>query len=100
MWLSHSLIVHSYRDSVCRPEDAASTATRRQLAGVSQQQQQQQPQETRQSQHQSSTEMTDEIALDAPYVVVSAAVVGVWVVFFWKRFHMERLLGIHRAKMQ
>ena len=44
--------------------------------------------------------MTDEIALDAPYVVVSAAVVGVWVVFFWKRFHMERLLGIHRAKMQ
>lgn len=43
-------------------------------------------------------EMSNEEVVGAPYFVVGAAVVGVWVAFFWKRFQMERLLGIHRAK--
>jgi len=35
---------------------------------------------------------------EGPFLLVTAAVAVVWIAVFWKRYHMERLLGIHRTK--
>jgi hypothetical protein len=46
-------------------------------------------------------DLTDEVVqVEAPYLVVSASVCGVWLIVMWKKYHMDRLLGIHRTKMR
>ncbi|CAB9505175.1 Sulfhydryl oxidase 1 [Seminavis robusta] len=97
----NATMMYQYLRLIYWPEDGEAMQTKQEIQAAKLLFAQQPPRlQQRQLKPDGASSLVDTVAADGPYVVVSAAVCGVWLFVLWKKFLMDRMLGIHRTKMR